>query len=178
MKIILAAFLLGAVPAGGVPHAVDVTHSTAEFSVKHIWVERVKGTVPIASGSVVLTPGSAIPVSAAAVLDATQISTGEPDRDNQLKSPDFFDVKRFPTWTFVSTSIVAHGANAFQMRGDLTIRGVTQPESLEVSVRETSAHLIYRAVAQIDRHAFGMPVTRLDSTIGGTVDVTLDIALK
>lgn len=159
-------------------HPIDTAHSTATFSVAHIWVQHVTGTVPIESGSVTLARGSAIPLAATAVLDATKIATGEPDRDRALESPDFFDVKQFPTWTFVSTSVTPHGPDSFEMDGNLTIHGVTRPERLEVSVQGTPDQPLYRATATIDRHAFGMSITRLDPVIGSTADVTLEIALK
>jgi polyisoprenoid-binding protein YceI len=175
LAIVLASALPAILPA---PRAIDTARSTAKFSVSHIWVEHVTGTVPILSGSLTLMPGSMIPQSATVVLDATRISTGEPDRDQSLESPDFFDAKKFPTWTFVSTKIVPKGFNAFQMEGDLTLHGVTRPESLNVTLSGTPDRPSYRATAQIDRRAFGMAVTRLDPTIGSTAQITLDVILK
>jgi polyisoprenoid-binding protein YceI len=173
--LFLACVLFGAAPA---PRAIDAAKSSAQFSVAHIWVERVTGTVPILSGGVSLEPGAVVPQSVSAVLDATHVTTGEPDRDRSLESPDFFDAVKFPRWTFTSTRIVSTGAATFEMDGDLTIHGVTQPERLDVTVIGDPAHPEYRAKAKIDRHAFGMIQTRLDPTIGNTVEVTLDIVLK
>jgi polyisoprenoid-binding protein YceI len=158
--------------------SIDAAKSRAQFSVSHLWVERVIGTVPILSGSVTLAPGSIIPTSVTVVLDATRIETDEPDRDKSLRSPDFFDAQAFPTWTFASTKITPSGPNAFEMDGNLTIHGVAQLERLHVTVLGDVAHPVYDATAEVNRHAFGMTVTRLDSTIGATADVTLDIALK
>ncbi len=171
----LVSTLAASAPA---PRAIDTARSSAQFSVQHIWVERVKGTVPIVTGSVVLGPGSLIPISASAVLDATRIATDEPDRDRALESPDFFDAKKFPTWTFLSTKIVPRGPSAFEMDGNLTIHGVTQPEQLNVTISGSTTNPSYHANGQIDRHAFGMTRTRLDPTIGGTADITLDVTLK
>lgn len=89
----------------------------------------------------------------------------------------FLDVKRFPAWTFASTRIVPEKLRAFGMDGNLTVHGVTQPEHLEVTVSQGPAGTVYRASAQIDRHAFGMPITRLDPVIGSSVDVTLLVML-
>jgi polyisoprenoid-binding protein YceI len=159
-------------------HSIDSSTSKATFCVSHIWVERVCGTVPIESGTVTLAPGSLVPSSVTAALDATKIATGEPDRDASLRSPDFFDTQRFPRWTFTSTKIVPRADNAFEVDGELTIHGVTRPEKLDVSVSGDAPHQRYHATGEIDRHAFGMSVTRLDPTIGGTVDVTLDVEFK
>lgn len=167
---------LGAAPPS--PRAIDPAHSHAGFSVQHLWVQRVTGSVPIASGTVTLAAGSRIPTSAQAVLDASRIDTGEPDRDRSLDSADFFDTQRYPHWTFSSTRILPQGSGAFEMDGDLTIHGVTRPEQLEVAVVGNDAAPVYHATAKIDRHAFGMATTRLDPTIGASVDVVLDIALK
>ncbi len=177
-RIVVLAIALVAAGAASPSYPIDATHSRAQFSVSHIWVERVTGTVPIRSGSVTLDADSAIPTSATAEIDATKISSGEPDRDKSLESPDFFDSSKFPTWTFVSTKIVPQGAGAFEMDGDLTIHGVTQPERLAVKVSGTPPHLTYHATGQIDRHAFGMAKTTLDPTIGNTADVTLDVVLQ
>lgn len=157
--------------------AVDPARSKAQFSVAHIWVEHVTGTVPIVRGSVTLAPDSPIPIAVSAVLDPGRINTGVSDRDHALESPDFFDAKEYPQWTFTSTKIVAQGANAFEMDGDLTIHGVTRPERLHVIVAGSSADPLYHATGQIDRHAFGMSTTRLDPVIGGVAEVTLEVAL-
>ncbi|HEY2473582.1 MAG TPA: YceI family protein [Candidatus Cybelea sp.] len=167
--------LLGVVPAA---REVDTAKSSARFSIAHIWVERVTGTVPILGGSVALESGSLIPQSATAVLDATSISTDEPDRDRSLESADFFDAARFPKWTFVSTHVEPKSSTTFAMDGNLTIHGVTQPERLNVTAAGTPSQPSYHAQGQIDRHAFGMTRTRLDPTIGDTADITLDIVLK
>lgn len=174
-RLVLAFALLAATPA---PRAIDAARSSARFSVAHIWVERVTGTIPILRGSVTLAPGSLIPQSVNAVLDATHVATDEPDRDRSLESPDFFDAAKFPSWTFVSTKVMPTGSNSFEMDGNLTIHGVTQPERLDVTVSGTPSNPEYRAETHIDRHAFGMVRTRLDPTIGNVADVTLDIVLE
>ena len=94
-------------------------------------------------------------------------STGDDDRDGSLQSPDFFDTKKFPTWTFASTAISPQSEAAFGMDGTLTMHGVSQPEHLDVTVTG-GAEPVYHAIGHIDRHAFGMAVTRLDPAIGGT----------
>lgn len=180
MKLVAVAFALVATVAAvtATPRAIDPARSHASLRVQHIWVEHVTGNVPILSGTVTLATGSRTPTSAQAVLDATRIDTGEPDRDRSLESPDFFDVQRYPRWTFASTRIVPQGSDAFEMDGDLTIHGVTQPQRVNVTIGGSAASPVYHATAQVNRHAFGMATTQLDPTIGATVDVTLDIALK
>jgi polyisoprenoid-binding protein YceI len=106
------------------------------------------------------------------------MKTGDDDRDASLEGPDWFDVKRFPKWTFASTKISPVTANAFTIEGLLTIHGVARPERLDATVSGAPAHPVYHATGAIDRHAFGMTVTRLDPVIGNPVNVTLDVVLR
>jgi polyisoprenoid-binding protein YceI len=174
--VLSAVTLLGAQPA--VSREIDPAASKATFSVQHVYVEHVTGTVPIVRGSVTLAPDSAIPQSVSAVLDPSKIKTGEDDRDGVLQTADWFDVKQYPTWTFASTKITPTSAGAFTMEGLLTIHGVSRPEHLDVTIGGTPAHPVYRATGTIDRHAFGMTVTRLDPVIGNPVEITIDASLK
>ena len=164
--------------ADGLPHAIDPVKSKAVFSVAHVFVERVSGTIPIAGGALVIAPDTLIPTSLSAELAAANVKSGDGDRDASLQSPDFFDVKEFPMWTFVSTKITPVNATSFGVDGTLTIRGTPQPQHLDVSVRGDALHPVYHAVGHVDRKAFHMPITRLDPVIGTSVDVTLDVVTK
>jgi polyisoprenoid-binding protein YceI len=164
--------------ADGVPHAIDPVKSKVAFSVAHIFVERVTGTIPIAGGTLVIAPDTVIPTSLSAELAAANVKSGDGDRDASLQSPDFFDAKEFPTWTFVSTKITPLNATSFGVDGTLTIRGTPQPQHLDVSVHGDALHPLYHAVGHVDRKAFHMPITRLDPVIGATVDITLDVVTK
>lgn len=158
----------------GVVLAIDPSHSTAHFSVQHVFVEHVTGTVPIVSGTIDLPENSLIPTSVSAVLDPKKFHTDEPDRDAAMQTPDWFDTPIYPTWTFTSTKITP-ASKGFTMDGTLTIRGVSQPEHLSVVATGDSTHPHYIATCEVDRKAFGMAVTRLDPVIGNPVDITLDI---
>ncbi|HTU81365.1 MAG TPA: YceI family protein [Candidatus Acidoferrales bacterium] len=177
MRILTAVIALAAL-AGTTQRSIDPAHSKAVFSVSHVFVERVTGTIPVVSGTVVLPNDSSIPVSVTAVLDPGGVKTDESDRDDSLRSPDFFDVAKYPRWTFASTKIVPDGKTSFTMDGSLTIHGVAQPEELRVTVGGTPAQPTYHAIGTVDRHAFGMSTTRLDPAIGNPVDVTLDVSLQ
>ncbi len=163
---------------GKVVRSIDPTRSNATFTVKHIFVSHVSGSIPIVAGRVVLSPNSLVPLQVRATLDPNGVHTDSTDRDAALRGPEFFDVKKFPTWTFASTAIVAHGNAAFTMDGVLTIHGVPQHERLNVTIGGDAAHPVYRATGTIDRRAFGMAVTRLDPVIGGTVEVTIEAAIR
>ena len=158
--------------------AIDPAHSSAQFAVSHIFVERVTGTVPIVGGTIDVPDSSNVPVAVTATLDARGIKTDDEDRNAALRGPEFFDVSRFPTWTFTSTKISRSSDRSFTMAGDLTLHGVTQSELLNVTITGDPSHPHYHATCAIDRHAFGMQKSRLDAAIGNTVDITLDIAVK
>lgn len=176
----LSAAALGGVALGddSTPHAIDVARSRATFTISHVFVEHVSGSIPIISGTVTLRPGSAIPVSVVAVLNPGKVSSGDPDRDASLASPDFFDARKFPTWTFASSKITPHGKDGFGVDGTLTLHGATEPEHLEVNVVPDPAHIAYHATGEVDRRGFGMAVTRLDPVIGTTAAIVLDIVLR
>jgi polyisoprenoid-binding protein YceI len=175
----LLLFVALAVADATVTRQIDPAESKVAFSVPHVFVERVTGTVPVVSGNVVLPPNSLVPTHVTAVLDPTKMKTGEDDRDGVLQTSDWFDTAKYPTWTFASTKVSPSGkGTAFAIDGVLTIHGVSRLEHLTVTVAGTPTRPMYQALGQIDRHAFGMNVTRLDPAIGNPVDITLDIALK
>ncbi len=159
-------------------HAIDISQSHATFSVTHLYLTHVTGNVPILSGMIILSPGSAAPTSVTATLDPTRINSGNGDRDGDLQGPDWFDTKRFPTWSFVSASVSSASAGSFIITGALTVHGVAQPVSLNVTTMGGAAHLTYHAIGHIDRHAFGMRVTPTDGVIGSDVEMTLEVKLK
>jgi len=181
MLVVLCAGLIIAQPnlaAASTDRAVDTATSKVGFSISHVFVERVNGTVPIASGSVSFASDSPIPASIAVTLDATKVSTGDPDQTGCIQSPDYFDVKKFPMWTFTSTKITPKGAASFGIDGTFTMHGVAQPEHFDVTIQNLGGHQVYHAVGQIDRHVFGMKGSRLDPAIGGIADITMDVVLK
>jgi polyisoprenoid-binding protein YceI len=176
-----AAFTFWAAPdvarAQDARRPIDAAKSKARFSIRHVFVEKVEGVIPIVGGTVTLAPDAVIPSAVTAVLDPARTDSGDKDRDAALESPDYFDIRAFPQWTFASTAVKATGPSAFAMDGTLTIHGVSRPEHLDVTVSGPRDRPAYHATGRIDRHAFGMKGARLDPVIGDTADVTLDIVL-
>ena len=107
---------------------IDPTHAAVEFSVKHMAISTVKGAFRTftASGE---TDADGLPTQLAMEIDASSISTNNAQRDEHLRSSDFFDVASFPTLTFRSTNVTG-SADRVTVVGDLTIRGVTKPVTL------------------------------------------------
>ena len=112
-------------------YAIDPAHSSAEFSVKHLMIATVKGRIAIANGHVAWNERDPGASSIVAELPLATIHTGDEKRDAHLRSADFFDVERHPTMRFESTDVQGAGDD-YRVRGNLTIRGVTRPVTLEV----------------------------------------------
>lgn len=106
---------------------LDPVHSVAEFKVKHLMISNVKGQFTALKGTLFLDEGDLTNSKIEASIDATSINTREPQRDAHLKSPDFFDVEKFPTLSFESTKVEETGHGELSVQGDLTIHGVTRP---------------------------------------------------
>jgi polyisoprenoid-binding protein YceI len=139
---------------------LDPSHTEASFTVRHAGISKVRGTVPVASGTIVVGDDlSASSVTAS--LDATKVSTGDANRDGHLLSGDFFDVENAPTWTFTSTAVRGTGAS-FVAVGDLTIHGVTQSVELEVTYNGSAVdpfgntRVGFEASTTISRKEFGL----------------------
>jgi polyisoprenoid-binding protein YceI len=105
---------------------IDPAHTVAEFKVKHMMISNVKGHFAKISGSLTLNGADLTQSKVEATIDATTIETRDPQRDGHLKSADFFDVEKFPTLAFKSTSIKPLKDGELAVEGDLTIHGVTR----------------------------------------------------
>ena len=111
---------------------MDTGHSAAGFSVKHLLVSTVRGTLGPVKGTIEYDGKSLDSLKADITIDVTGVNTGTEGRDKDLKSPNFFDVAQFPTATFKSKRAVADGAGKFKLIGDLTMHGVTKEVTLNV----------------------------------------------
>ncbi|GAC1427582.1 MAG: YceI family protein [Candidatus Velthaea sp.] len=174
------AVLFAALPAAAFAdeaHAIDVQHSRAAFTVSHVLVQRVGGTLPIRSGTVTLGADGR-PSAVEAVLDPKRIDTRDEDRDGDLQSADWFDTARFPTWIFKSTRIEPLPGAAFKIVGVLTIHGQSVPVVLDAQMTGTAAKRAYIASAHVDRHAFGMARTTYDALVGTDIAITLTVETR
>ena len=140
--------------------AVDASHTEAAFTVRHAGISKVRGTVGVAEGTVVV--GDDLESTSVSVtLDPSTVSTGDANRDGHLKSGDFFDVEKFGQWTFVSTEVREAGSS-YVIAGDLTIHGVTQPVELETEFNGTAVDPFgntragFESTVTISRKDFGL----------------------
>ncbi|MGH8978537.1 MAG: YceI family protein [Acidimicrobiia bacterium] len=110
-------------------YAIDPGHSGVAFTGRHLMVSKVRGKFAVTGGTIVVADDLALS-SVDATIDAASVESGDPRRDEHLRSGDFFAVEDHPTITFRSTQVEDHGDGEFTLSGDLTVRGVTRPVTL------------------------------------------------
>lgn len=112
---------------------VDPTHSTIEFSVKHMMIAKVKGSFNKFEASILANPSDLTTAEIDFTVDVASIDTRNADRDNHLRSADFFEVEKNPTLTFKSTKIVKTDEDEYDVTGNVTLNGVTQEETFSIT---------------------------------------------
>jgi polyisoprenoid-binding protein YceI len=161
----------------------DPAHSAVEFSVRHLTISNVHGRIGKVTATLLLNETDITKSSVTATIDVNTIDTGEPQRDTHLKSPDFFDVAKFPTATFASTSVVK-SASGLTVAGNLTLHGVTKPVVLEVDGpsgpiigMDKKPHSGFSASTTISRAAFGIGAKFPEAIVGDDVKLTIEVEL-
>jgi polyisoprenoid-binding protein YceI len=161
---------------------LDPAHSSAQFSVRHLGVSTVRGAFTKVSGTVVYDPNNLGKSSIQTTIDAASLDTRVDMRDNDLRSPNFLDVKKFPTITFQSKKIEAAGPGKLKVIGDLTIHGVTKEVVLDVDGPSApmkdpwgNQRMGASAFTKINRLDFG--VAGAPSVVGDDINITLDIEM-
>lgn len=167
---------------------IDPVHSSAQFKVRHMMITDVKGELGKVTGTVNIDDGNLSKSTAEATIDTTALNTREPNRDKHLKSPDFFDVEKYPAITFKSTSFKKTGDGKYTVAGDLTLHGVTKPVVLQVTAPEREVKDMQgtvkrgaSATTRINRKDFGLtwnkPLETGGVLVGDEVDIAIDLEL-
>ncbi len=112
---------------------IDASHSTVEFSVRHLMISTVKGRFSAFSGTIEFDANNHTVASVDATIDVNSIDTHDEKRDGHLKSPDFFDAATYPTITFKSTKVEKVSDDEFKVTGNLTLHGITKETTLNVT---------------------------------------------
>jgi polyisoprenoid-binding protein YceI len=110
---------------------IDTAHSSAQFSVRHLMISNVRGEFTKVTGTIAWDPANLAASKVSVTIDADSLNTREPQRDGHLKSPDFFDLAKYPTLTFESKEFRQRNED-LQVVGDLTMHGVTREVVLDV----------------------------------------------
>jgi polyisoprenoid-binding protein YceI len=165
--------------------SIDASHSIAEFAVKHMMVSTVKGRFGSLEGTLHIDEANPTASSVTASIDVASIDTHEPQRDAHLRSDDFFNADQYPAITFRSTRIERVNDERWKVHGDLTIRDVTQPVTLDTEFDGQGADFEgkqragFTAETQLSRKEFGLKWNALLETggavVGDRVKVTLHI---
>lgn len=168
-------------------------HSAAEFRCRHMMVTWVRGHFKNIRGILNFNPEDLGRASVRAEIDASVIWTGEPERDGHLRSADFLDVEHHPRITFVSSDVQVCGQHEFRVKGDLTIRGVTRPVTLDLQYlgqwetpfwedgvdKGPMVRAGFVAATTINRHDYGVswnaPLEKGGVVVGEEVGITIDI---
>jgi polyisoprenoid-binding protein YceI len=165
---------------------VDPAHSAAEFKVKHMMISNVKGKFSGISGVLKLNESDSADSLVEATIPVATLTTGDEQRDGHLKSADFFDAEKFPTFTFKSTHVHRHAPGEHKVTGELTLHGVTRPVVFEVEGPSEpgkdpwgNTRIGLSATAKINRKDFGLSWNAALETggvlVGEDVTITLDI---
>jgi polyisoprenoid-binding protein YceI len=148
--------VLSTLPAG--TYTIDASHSRVGFSARHAMVTKVRGSFNDYTGSAVVADGAA---TIAIEINVASVDTRSADRDGHLQSADFFDVANFPKITFKSTS-VKDGGEGLVVEGDLTIKDVTKPITIEFEYTGTAKDPFgndrygFEGASEINRKDFGL----------------------
>lgn len=177
--------VLAQAPVGTNAWTVDSNHSSAGFSVKHLMVSTVRGTLGPVKGTIEYDGRSVDSVKADIAIDVSGINTGNQSRDNDLKSADgLFEIAKFPTVTFKSKQATASGPGAFKLVGDLTIHGITKEVTLDVegpSPPLRQGNMVRAgasATTTINRRDFGISYNRMVEAapvVSDEVRITIDV---
>lgn len=162
---------------------IDPQHSYAGFSVKHMMVTTVRGQFTDVDARLDYDPANPAAATVEATIQVASVNTGATDRDNHLRSADFFEVERFPVMTFKSKRVEMQGDDVARVVGDLTIRDVTREVTLDVTLQGQGTNpygiqvVGFEAETKINREDFGLTWNVALETGGILVGKDIKIAL-
>jgi len=171
--------------AGYIPgvYKLDPGHSDIAFTVRHMMVSKIRGHFTKVDGELVLAPNP-LDSQATATIDPNSIDTNNPQRDDDLRSSNFFEVDKFPTMTYRSTAI-RHSEDGFDVEGELTVHGVTRLVTLAVDVNGFTkdpyggTRAGFSATGEIDRKDFdittNIPMDGGGGVIGDRIQLFIEV---
>jgi polyisoprenoid-binding protein YceI len=166
--------------------AIDPVHSEVSFVVRHMMVSKVRGRFDKFEGTIVTAPDP-LQSSVTATVELSSVNTGEPNRDNHIRSADFFEVEKYPEMTFVSTAVKT-AEEGFILEGDLTLKGITRAVAFNLEVNGIGpdayggTRIGFSAETQIGRSDFGVSFNGpIPGVPGGAVvseNVTINLEIE
>lgn len=164
---------------------LDPAHSSVDFSVKHMMIANVKGSFTAFDAVIEADPKDLTTADISLTIDSASIDTKNEDRDNHLKSQDFFDVENYPKINFKATNIVKNGEDEYSVTGDLTIKDTTKQETLTVEFEGTgidpwgNTKAGFNVTGSISRNDYGLTWNSTLETggvlVGDKIKISLDV---
>ena len=185
---LLSATLTLPAPAATSTWQIDPAHTAAGFSVKHMMISTVRGKFKGVTGTIIWDDQDLNKSTIEVTIDANTVDTTEPKRDADLKSPNFFDVAKYPTITFKSKKIEQVSAGKLKVTGDLTIHGTTKEVVLDVEgptgpVKDPwgMTRAAANATTKVNRQDFGVKwngkMANGDLVVSDDVNITIDLEM-
>jgi polyisoprenoid-binding protein YceI len=162
---------------------IDPAHSSIAFTVRHMGISNVHGHFTKVSGSATIDDNDITKSSVNATIDVASIDTGVQMRDNDLRSPNYFDAQQFPTITFKSKSITKEGEGKLKIVGDLTMHGVTKEVTLDVDGPSNpikagpNMRRGLSATTTVNRKDFGIGSKATAAMVGEQIKIDLDVEM-
>ncbi len=163
---------------------IDTSHSSVGFTVRHLVIAKVRGQFARWAGTLAVDETHPADSHVEVRIEAASIDTRDAKRDAHLRSPDFLDAAHHPELTFVSTGVEAAGPDRYRMTGDLVIRGVTHPVTLDVELQGRARdpwggeRAVFSAKTAIDRTPWGLVWNVALETGGVLVGEKVDIDIE
>jgi polyisoprenoid-binding protein YceI len=163
---------------------IDTAHAEVSFSAKHMMITSVRGRFEKFGGEVEFDPANPSATRVKVQIDTASINTSDAKRDGHLKSPDFFDVEKYPTITFQSKSVEVLDESNAKLTGDLTIRDVTHEVTLDVEYLGQAkspwgtTNAGFSATTKINRKDWGLSWNVALETGGWLVSDTIKINIE
>jgi polyisoprenoid-binding protein YceI len=187
LAFLLALFLAVSAAAQTSSWTIDPKHSTAQFTVRHLAISNVSGNFTNVTGTIDLNEKDITQSQVSAVIDVSSVDTRVSDRDKDLRSPNFFDVEKYPTIEFKSKRIVNSGGK-LQVIGDLTMHGTTREVTLDVDGPTPelndpwgNVRRGFSASTTLNRKDFGLTYNHAlktgEAVVGDNVKIQIDLEL-
>jgi polyisoprenoid-binding protein YceI len=187
LAFLLALFLAVSAAAQTSIWTIDPKHSTAQFTVRHLAISNVSGNFTNVTGTIDLNEKDITQSQVSAVIDVSSVDTRVSDRDKDLRSPNFFDVEKYPTIEFKSKRIVNSGGK-LQVIGDLTMHGTTREVTLDVDGPTPelndpwgNVRRGFSASTTLNRKDFGLTYNHAlktgEAVVGDNVKIQIDLEL-
>jgi polyisoprenoid-binding protein YceI len=163
---------------------IDLVHSSVGFTVRHLVVSKVRGKFTRWTGVILMDEQDLTRTQVDVTIEPGSVDTGVEQRDNHLRSADFFDVEKYPTMAFTSTRVEKATDGALRLHGNLTMHGVTRPVTLEVEYAGTQKdpwgglRAGFSARTSLERKDFGLMWNQLLEAGGVAVGEKVDIELE